>query len=593
MRWRWIVLGCVLSVTAFAQLPPWVRQAQQAMKDELQRSIDSLAIEGLTKPYYLEYTLRYRWTSRATAAFGAIVDSGTTQTARLTVGVRVGSPTRDNTNFFDAALFFFGGAEQEEPYRNRSIPLELRYRVLRRQLWLATDAAYKAALEQYAKKEAVLKNRVQRDTTPDFVPLQPETLADTSRPLPHVSLPAIAKHLEEISAIARNYPALQQATVTFEHLPELVLYVNSEGRNAIMLRRQVGIEIVASGQAADGMPLAQTYAVYAPTVEELPPWDSLARAMHAVAMRLSEQVRAPAIDEPYSGPVLVRGQAAAELIAQVFAPNLVAQRPALSEQGVQQMERFTAFQNKIGARVMAEFLTVESTPNRTTIAGVPVAAAYRIDDQGIQAEPLVLVRRGYLEHLLSSRTPTRRVRQSNGRARGGEAMYDVIVLRSDDRRRIASDEQLLEQMQRILKRRDLPYGYIVSEILNQNLLYTALYRQTGGTFPTGSDNQLPVLTVERVWRDGRRERVRGLSLSAGGYQLFRDVVAVGRSTYVHNLLAPAVISPFQTAGSQYVVATIATPDLLFEDVELRPIEDGFPKPPLLPSPIAGHSSNGK
>jgi hypothetical protein len=172
-------------------------------------------------------------------------------------------------------------------------------------------------------------------------------------------------------------------------------------------------------------------------------------------------------------------------------------------------------------------------------------------------------------------------------------MYDVIVLRSDDRRRIASDEQLLEQMQRILKRRDLPYGYIVSEILNQNLLYTALYRQTGGTFPTGSDNQLPVLTVERVWRDGRRERVRGLSLSAGGYQLFRDVVAVGRSTYVHNLLAPAVISPFQTAGSQYVVATIATPDLLFEDVELRPIEDGFPKPPLLPSPIAGHSSNGK
>jgi predicted Zn-dependent protease len=563
------------------------------MKDELQRSIDSLAIEGLTKPYYLEYTLRYRWTSRATAAFGAIVDSGTTQTARLTVGVRVGSPTRDNTNFFDAALFFFGGAEQEEPYRNRSIPLELRYRVLRRQLWLATDAAYKAALEQYAKKEAVLKNRVQRDTTPDFVPLQPETLADTSRPLPHVSLPAIAKHLEEISAIARNYPALQQATVTFEHLPELVLYVNSEGRNAIMVRRQVGIEIVASGQAADGMPLAQTYAVYAPTVEELPPWDSLARAMHAVAMRLSEQVRAPAIDEPYSGPVLVRGQAAAELIAQVFAPNLVAQRPALSEQGVQQMERFTAFQNKIGARVMAEFLTVESTPNRTTIAGVPVAAAYRIDDQGIQAEPLVLVRRGYLEHLLSSRTPTRRVRQSNGRARGGEAMYDVIVLRSNDRRRIASDEQLLEQMLRILKRRDLPYGYIVSEILNQNLLYTALYRQTGGTFPTGSDNQLPVLTVERVWRDGRRERVRGLSLSAGGYQLFRDVVAVGRSTYVHNLLAPAVISPFQTAGSQYVVATIATPDLLFEDVELRPIEDGFPKPPLLPSPIAGHSSNGK
>lgn len=579
LGWWMLLTGVTL-----AALPPWVADAQRALRDELRRSMDSLSIASLEKPYYIEYTLRYRWPARAKLALGGTLDSGQTRTARITVGVRVGSPERDNTNFFDAAALFFGG-DDDESYRNRIVPREMSYALLRRELWLATDAAYKAAVEQYAKKSAVLKNRVQRDTTPDFVLLPPEQLADTLAPIPHIDLRRIVEQLRRISAIAREYAAIHNATVTLEHLPELLVYVNSEGRSLVKLSCQVGIEIVATAQAPDGMPIAQTYAAYAKTIEELPTWDSLARAMRRVAQRLSDQAAAPVVAEPYSGPVLFRGQAAAELFAQVFAPNLVAQRAQLAEQGVQEQERFGAFQNKIGARVMAEFLTVESTPNRTMIGSTPVAAAYRFDDEGIAAQPLVLVRRGYLENLLSSRLPTRRVRKSNGRCRGGGAMYDVLSLRSDDRRRIANDRQLIAQMLEILRRRDLPYGYIVSELLDQNLLYTAVYQQTAGTFPTGSEGQIPALAVERIWRDGHRERVRGMLIAAGSYQVFRDVVAVGESSYVHNLLAPAVVSPYRTGGSQYVVATVAVPDLLVEDIEVRPIDDGFPKPPFIVSPL--------
>jgi len=170
-------------------------------------------------------------------------------------------------------------------------------------------------------------------------------------------------------------------------------------------------------------------------------------------------------------------------------------------------------------------------------------------------------------------------------------MFDVLILRSDVRRRSLEQRDLIDQLLRILKRRDLPYGYIVREVLNQNLLFTAVYQQTNGTFPTGGDGQIPALVVERIWRDGRREVVRGVLIASGGYQVFRDVVAVGRSMYVHNLLAPAVISPYRTGGAQYVIATVATPDLLIEDLELRPIEDGIPKPPVIPSPIARNSTS--
>lgn len=586
MRWSAVGWGIVaFAVVAGAALPPWVSDVQRAMRDELKRSMDSLSIESLSKPYYIEYTLRYRWTARAKSTLGGVLDSGYFPSARLTVGVRVGSPQRDNTNFFDAASLFFGGLDDEESYRNRPIQRELGYTLLRRELWLATDAAYKAALEQYAKKEAVLKNRVQQDTTPDFVLLPPEEVTDTSGSIPRIKLSEVVDRLEQLSSIAREYPAVQVATVTFEHLPELIIYVNSEGRSFIKIHRQTGLEIVATTQSTDGMPLAQTYAAYAPTIAELPSWDSLARAMRGVLERLSVLCAVPTVTEPYSGPVLFSGQAAAELFAQVFAPNLVAQRPQITEQGVQEQDRFSAFQNKIGARVMAEFLTVESIPARRMIESTPVAGAYQLDDEGIKPQPLVLVRRGYLEQLLSSRVPTRRIRYSNGRARSGGAIYDVLVLRCEDRRRRATDAQLWEKMQQILRRRDLPYGYIVRGLLNQNLLYTAVYQQTSGTYPSGRDGQIPALLVERVWRNGRKELVRGIMVAASSYQAFRDVVAVGTKLYVHNFLAPSVISPYRTGGAQYLIATVAVPDLLIEDIELRPIEDGFPKPPLLSSPV--------
>lgn len=583
---RWSIVGWgMLALVASAALPPWVRDVQRAMRDELQRSMDSLSIESLSRPYYIEYTLRYRWTARAKATLGGILDSSYSPAARLTVGVRVGSPQRDNTNFFDAASLFFGGLDDEESYRNRPVQRELSYALLRRELWLATDAAYKAAVEQFAKKEAVLKNRVQQDTTPDFILLPPEEAADTSGPIPRIKLSEIVERLKQLSSLARNYPAVQTATVTFEHVPELIIYVNSEGRSFIKIHRQAGIEVVATAQAADGMPLAQTYAAYAPTVAALPSWDSVARAVHRILERLSSLCTAPAATEPYSGPVLFSGQAAAELFAQVFAPNLVAQRTQVTEQGVQEQDRFGVFQNKLGARVMAEFLSVESVPHRHMIESTPVAGAYLIDDEGIKPQPLVLVRRGYLEQLLSSRVPTRRIRYSNGRARGGGAMYDVLLLRCEDRRRSATESQLLEKMQQILRRRDLPYGYIVRGLLNQNLLYTAVYQQTSGTYPSGRDGQIPALLVERVWRDGRKELVRGMMVAAGGYQVFRDVVAVGTNLHVHNFLAPSVISPYRTGGAHYLIATVAVPDLLIEDIELRPIDDGFPKPPLLSSPM--------
>ena len=47
-------------------------------------------------------------------------------------------------------------------------PLDDDFDVLRRQLWLATDAAYKRAVNVFARKKAAFQNRTSTDALPDF-----------------------------------------------------------------------------------------------------------------------------------------------------------------------------------------------------------------------------------------------------------------------------------------------------------------------------------------------------------------------------------------------------------------------------------------
>jgi hypothetical protein len=94
-----------------------------------------------------------------------------------------------------------------------------------------------------------------------------------------------------------------------------------------------------------------------------------------------------------------------------------------------------------------------------------------------------------------------------------------------------------------------------------------------------------LLEVVRVFPDGREELVRGTELAGMSAPLFKDILATGQTSTVHNYLAPAVSPSFLTGGSAYGISTVITPDLLFEDVEIRPVEGDFANPPFLANPI--------
>ena len=557
----------------------------RAMRAEMDRTMRELRLGTLAVPYFVEYTLSLRQRVGMHATLGSITDIDTSRVALLTTKIRVGDTTFDNTNFFDVSLGFFGSSDDEEGYRNRRVPFELTEQTLRRELWLSSDACFKQAVEIYAKKQAAIANRTRTDTTQDFRLLPPYHRSDTRHQGARVNLEAWKQSLERASAVMRAYPGIQVSRVGMEYVPEEIFYCTSEGRTAHKVDVFSGVELVAIGQADDGMPVGMTYAAYCIKPEDLPSASTLESAARRAASVFDSVRMAPTI-EAYSGPVLFQGRAAGALLGQFFVPNLCAQRQPLSDGGFSMNDRSMAFQNKIGARVVPEFLSISATPSRERSGSVAVAGHYSIDDEGIPAQDVQLVEKGYLRALLSTRVPTKRIKESNGHQRGGGPMPSVIEVTNNDAKRKLSPSALKARLLKLVKDRALPYGIIVRQALDQNILMTGIIPLVGldYTIPQG-EGKMGLLEVVRVYPDGREELVRGTELAGMSAPLFKDILATGQTSTVHNYLAPAVSPSFLTGGSAYGISTVITPDLLFEDVEIRPVEGDFANPPFLANPI--------
>jgi len=552
------------------------------MEQELQRARTSLRLEGAPAPYYVEYRLQYRAALVVQSVLGEIVESTDAPRLTLTVGVRVGSPEVDNTNVVVGSLFFLGAVSTREAYRQRVVPLELSDTVLRRELWLATDAAYKDAVEQYGSKLNLLRTRTRRDTTPDFRLLPPAELADTL-PVPTIPRTDAERLCRELSAIFRQYPEFIASAVGFEYLPTQTWYANTEGRRAVKTELFTGVEVVAYAQARDGTPLAQYYSVYAPTPAELPSLDSLKRAVRELAERLRMQQTAPALEDVYVGPVLFEGRAAGEAVAQLLVPHLVLQREPLSDAPILP-GRQQSLVRRLGSRVLPEFLTVRATPCRRWFDHTPLVAAYCVDDEGMPAETVTLIERGVLRQLLTTRVPTRWAQSSNGHNRAGAPMAAVLELLPEASDAPLNHAALRERFLDLLRQRGLPYGIVVRSVMNLNIAQTILARTSLGQYPAFvREGTLPLVAAYRVYADGREELLQPCDAIGLSYRALRDIVAVSQERLAYNYLAPAAAS-----GSEapYLPVSLIVPDLLVDDVEVRPREGDMPKPPVIPPPFA-------
>lgn len=571
----------------------------QAMNDELNRSMASLKIEKMEKPYFMEYTVLDVQQFSVECSFGSITRSGGDHQRLLKVGVRIGDYQLDNTEFVGQSGMY--AAIMGSTHR---LPIDDDYNALRHDIWYATDGVYKQAVEQLAEKQAYIKSQVEQELMPDFSKEEPVKRIYDKQAFT-VDRLYWEKLIKKLSAIFRNYPAIYESYVEMEAVLVLKYYINSEGTVVRTPETFYSIEAVAGTQAQDGMELKHYLPFYAPSRNGLPSEAELMAGIQQMAQQLSDLTTAPVLDA-YVGPVLFTQQAAPDLFVQVLLPHLSGQNPPLcDEPQISQMAYPSKLARRLNRRILPIELSVVDDPLMESYGKTPLIGSYRIDDQGVLARRITLVQQGILKELLMSRRPGKGNPHSNGHARAailGNTGVQVsnLLITADKGKTFA---QLKESLLNMCQQQGLEYGIIIKSFDNPAI--TGLDSATSARLlqnPGNPSLTVPILIYRVFVKDGHKELVRGVTISSLTIGDLKYIAGVGNDVFVHHrLVAPvggimgSVFSIF-TAGNGSGVrlpVSIAAPSLLFEELELEKIDEQRNKPPLLPHPFFSKRINNR
>jgi hypothetical protein len=526
------------------------------MRDELKRAMADLRLKDEPAPYYIDYEIDDVSTTRVIARLGALLDDTVSRSRTLYVDVRVGDYAFDSSRFVIQGRGGGGGGGDG----TAAITLDDDYDVMRRQIWLATDAAYKRAVSVFARKKAAFQNRAGGDSIPDLSREAPVATVRPSSAASSVRRTWIER-TQQLSALFASSPAIESSDVWAIETRGSRYYVNSEGFTTLMPIQLATLRVTAESQADDSMMLRDGFSLIENRLEDMPPMSVLSARTSNVVQHLTAQRRAP-VGEEFTGPLLLEGQASAEFVAQTLVPLMVARRPADSDNPrfAQSQGQGSPFLRRIGLRVLSDSFSASDTPSLEMYGGRPVPGAYAADDEGMPPKDVTLVEKGRLLTLLTSRTPQKNLLQSNGHGRAGGAQAGVFQLQSAQ---AVPASELKAKYLEVLKAQDKPFGYIVRGIANPSEI-------TVGGGPGGPF----ILDVVKVTLDGREEPVRGIRFGNVAPTVFRDLVEASQERLLYN---------YRVSGTD--AASLIVPSLMFEELELLKVTDVLQKPPIVPSPL--------
>jgi predicted Zn-dependent protease len=563
----------------------------RAMKDELDRSIKKLRLENLDKPYFVAY--RSVETSFCTvgASFGALTTSSCRVPAspnrNLSIEVRVGDYSRDNTNFY--APLAVAGVIRTLNAGGVTTPIDDNYDEIRRQLWLATDSAYKNALDMFAKKKAALENRTRTDDAPDLSKEPVFTFEDTGRPIDW-NPSAIEAMVKDYSRLFREAPGIDFSEVRLVGNSWLTTYVNSEGSSFTRRLNFVTVTVGVEAQANDGMPLTDFEVFNARSVRDLPSREEITKRIRAMEARVAAMKKAPLLDR-YNGPVMFEGQASAEILLQGIGGALVGTpRVVVDDLRFERLYTSNAgLSDKIGNRVFPSFISVSDIPSAMELQGQPLFGGYPVDDDGVKAGGTQLIDGGILKTLLRSRALLAGTTQSSASRRGMGPMPSNLIFTAA---KGMSEAELKAELLKIVKQRNLEFGVVVRRMGNPMITITQarsriIIMTSGG--PGGIQVE-PLIEAYKIYPDGREELVRNLNIEGLQFGAFKDIVAAGSVPYVYTapfrniIRSPMMAQMFTFPGGPNVVS-LAAPSLLFEDMALRRPTGEIPNLPFTKHPF--------
>jgi predicted Zn-dependent protease len=534
-----------------------------AMTSELQRAFTSLGRQGPNKqdadkqlpPYFLSYSVSDASIVAIRAQFGALVDSSVNHLRVADVQVRLGNPKLDNTH----------GNHRSSAVNSLQLPLGDDREALTRSLWLATNTGYGNAIDNYlrVKTEAEVRAK-EEDTSPDFSQEAPQVSLGKQAPPVVVDRAAWEQRVRALSRIFREYPDVYRNAVVLTVQNETDYYASSEGSRVVTPHLQARVVVFAITRADDGMDLFRAQTFEAETVEGLPKQAEIEAAVRELGKSLEALRKAP-VTEPFDGPAILSGRAAAVFFHEVLGHRLEGQRQRGDEEG-------QTFTKDIGHEILPKFLSVADDPTMATFGKTWLSGSYAFDDEGQKARRVDLIEDGVLKTFLMSRLPIASFADSNGHGRAQTGRMptgrqgNLIVTSTKSEPEADLRKQLIEEA----KKQGKPYGLYFEDISSGFAVTTRNSPQAFQVIP---------LVVWRVYVDGRPdELVRGVSIVGTPLAAMKRILATGDKSEVFNGECGA--------ESGTVPVSAVAPAMLLSEMETQRQPQGTARPPILPIPGA-------
>jgi len=514
----------------------------------------------------------------------------------MNVQARVGSYKLDSSNFVSDDVFrgFIGPTGQ--------VGVDRDYDSLRQDLWIATDQAFKEALDTYSKKKGYLSSLARQSDIDDFSKTEPVELI---QPLetPNWTNRNWEQEARDSSAVMRAFSQIHESRVSYYLVYATEYLLTSEGTEIRENRSFAAIEAGMNAVADDGVPVNHYYATYAVRPADLPNVDGVRKGLNVTCTELMALRSAPPAQD-YTGPVLFEARAAASLLAQVLSPAINGARPPISfspvlEQMLTGLGGKSDWVGRISTRVLAPSVTLVDDPGAKEFKGSRLVGGYTVDEQGVRGQKITLVENGVLKGELMSRRPGSDFEQSNGHGRSAflsDAKPTMSNLIFSSTEAVSPDDlrkKFLKQCREEKQSEREKYCLVIREMDNPALSllhqddFSELLASFGGGAGTG--DRLPLI-VYRVYPDtGREEMVRGARLVGLSTRTLRNIAGIGNDDFVFNHVQSQgnfAGTAFSAFGSAQVglPASIVAPSLLFDEVEARGERAEAKRLALLPPP---------
>jgi TldD protein len=537
------------------------------MTTELHRAFTTLGKQGpgtpepdkQLPPYFLSYSVSDASSVTIQAQYGALVNSASNHVRVADVQVRLGDPKLDNTH----------GTHRGTAVNSMQLPLTDDREALARSLWLATNTGYSTALDNYlrVKTEAEVRAK-EEDSSPDFTNQASQAHIGKPAPLPVVDKAAWEQRVQALSKIFREYPDVYQNAVVLTVQNETDYFASSEGSQVVAPHIAARLVVYATTRAEDGMDLFRARTFEAETIAGLPTQQEMETAIRTLGMSLEALRKAP-LTEPFNGPVILSGRAAAVFFHEVLGHRLEGQRQRGDEEG-------QTFTKEIGKEILPTFLSVADDPTVTKFGSTWLSGSYEFDDEGQPGRRVGLIDDGVLKTFLMSRLPIANFDSSNGHGRAQTGRMptgrqgNLIVTSTKSEPETALRQQLIDEA----KKQGKPYGLFFEDISSGFAVTTRNSPQAFSVIP---------LVVYRIYVDGRPdELVRGVSIVGTPLAAMKRILATGDKSEVFNGECGA--------ESGTIPVSAVAPAMLLSEMETQKQAQGTARPPILPIPGARAAS---